>query len=192
VGQRSRCLSVFRRVGSIWKNRAKIAIEEPGVARCRQVTDNGMASVSQLNPYQCDQCGTANIVAAPVLYQQGTHTYSTRFYSGTTQSFSARAATPPRPKGYIWPLLVWGPTILILSVWTVVGISSIYEHPIATALRPSSVAVFLFLAAGSLLGMVFSLRRIARYNREVYPRLHWNWEHTYICKRCGRFRLIPS
>jgi hypothetical protein len=24
-----------------------------------------MASVSQLNLYQCDQCGTANIVAAP-------------------------------------------------------------------------------------------------------------------------------
>ena len=52
-----------------------------------------MASVSQLNPYQCDQCGTANIVAAPVLYQQGTHTYSTRFHSGTTQSFSAQAVT---------------------------------------------------------------------------------------------------
>ena len=52
--------------------------------------DNGMASVSQLNPYHCDQCGTANIVAAPVLYQQGTHThtYSTKFDSGTTQSFS--------------------------------------------------------------------------------------------------------
>jgi hypothetical protein len=184
--------SAFRRAKSIWKIRAKISIEEPGVASCRQVTDNGMASVSQLNPYQCDQCGTANIVAAPVLYQQGTHTYSTRFYSGTTQSFSARAATPPRPKGYMWPLLVWGPAILILSVWTVVGISSINEHPMATALRPSSVAVFLLLAVASLVGMVSSLRRIARYNREVYPRLHWNWEHTYICRRCGRFRLIPS
>ena len=186
------CRSASGIVGSNEKSRAKIAIEEPGVASCRQVTDNGMASVSQLNPYQCDQCGTANIVAAPVLYQQGTHTYSTRFYSGTTQSFSARAATPPRPKGYMRPLLVWGPAILILSVWTVVGISSIYEHPMATALRPSSVAVFLFLAAASLVGMVSSLRRIARYNREVYPRLHWNWEHTYICRRCGRFRLIPS
>jgi len=41
-----------------------------------------MASVSQLNPYQCDQCGTANIVAAPVLYQQGTRAYSGTFSSG--------------------------------------------------------------------------------------------------------------
>ena len=30
------------------------------------------------------------------------------------------------------------------------------------------------------------------YNREVYPRLRWNWEHTYICRRCGKPRLIPS
>ncbi len=85
--------------GSISGNRAKISVEEPGVASCRQLMDNGMASVSQLNPYQCDQCGTANIVAAPVLYQQGTHTYSTRFHSGTTQSFSAQAVTPPRVRG---------------------------------------------------------------------------------------------
>ena len=41
-------------------------------------------------------------------------------------------------------------------------------------------------------GMLLSFRRIAHYNREVYPRLHWNWEHTYICRRCGKFRLIPS
>ena len=66
------------------------------VARLR---DNAMASFSQLNPYQCDQCGTANIVAAPVLYQQGTHTYSTRFHSGTTQSFLARAVAPPASTG---------------------------------------------------------------------------------------------
>ena len=93
--------SAFRCVGSIWGNRAKISVEEPGVASCRQLMDNGMASVSQLNPYQCDQCGTANIVAAPVLYQQGTHTYSTRFHSGTTQSFSAQAVTATRYFGGI-------------------------------------------------------------------------------------------
>ena len=151
-----------------------------------------MASVSQLNPYQCDQCGTANIVAAPVLYQQGTHTYSTRFHSGTTQSFSAQAATPPRPRGYLRPFLVWGPAIIIFFVWTVAGVNSIYEHPMTSALRLSTVTVFLFLGAASLVGMAFSVRSITRYNREVYPRLHWNWEHTYICRRCGRFRLIPS
>jgi hypothetical protein len=151
-----------------------------------------MTSVSQLNPYHCDQCGTANIVAAPVLYQQGTHTYSTRFRSGTTQSFSAQAVTPPRPRGYLRPMLGWGPAVIIFFVWTVVGISSTYEHSMTSALRPSAVSVFLFFGAASLVGMGLSLRNVARYNREVYPRLQWNWEHTYICKRCGRLNLISS
>ena len=184
-------VSAFWSVGTTWRSRAKIS-SKSGVASCRRLRDNGMASVSQQNPYQCDQCGTANIVAAPVLYQQGTHTYSTRFHSGTTQSFSAQAVTPPRPRSYLRPFLVWGPAIIIFFVWTVAGVSSIYEHPMTSALRPSTVTVFLFLGVASLVGMAFSLRSITRYNREVYPRLHWNWEHTYICRRCGRFRLIPS
>ena len=151
-----------------------------------------MASVSQLNPYQCDQCGTTNIVAAPVLYQQGTRAYSGTFSSGTSQSNSAQATAPPSPRGYGRPLLLWGPVILFLSVWTIVSFRSILELPKATMFRLDLAAVFLLLEVFSLVGLVFKLRSIARYNRDVYPRLHWNWEHTYICKRCGRPRLIPS
>lgn len=151
-----------------------------------------MASVSQLNPYQCDQCGTTNIVAAPVLYQQGTRTYSTRFHSGTTQSLTAQAVAPPRPRSFLRPFLMWGPAIIILFVWTVAGVTAIYEHPMTSALRPSAITIFLFLGAASLVGMVFNLRNIARYNREVYPQRHWTWEHTYICRRCGNSQLISS
>ena len=185
-------VSAFRSVGSNWKNRAKIAIEEPGVASCRQVRDNRMASVSQLNTYQCDQCGTANIVAAPVLYQQGTHTYSTRFYSGTTQSHSAQAAAPPDPRGYGRPLLFWGIPICFTFFWGFAGLGRILGHPQSATSLADTVVVFLLLGVVSLAGMLFNFRRIARYNREVYPQLRWNWEHTYICRRCGKFRLIPS
>jgi hypothetical protein len=181
-----------RRCSSISTNRAKISIEEPGVARCRQVRENAMASVLQPNPYQCDQCGTANIVAAPVLYQQGTRTFSGIFNSGTSQSYSAQAVEPPCSRGYFRPFILWGSAIVIFFVWTIVGVSSIYEHPMRSALRPNTVAVFLFLGVASIVGLAYSLRRIAHYNREVYPRLRWNWEHTYICRRCGKFRLIPS
>ena len=95
-------------IGRNGKNRARISIEEPGVASCRQARDNGMASTSRLNPYQCDQCGTTNIVAAPLLYEQGTRSYSGPFHSGTSQSYSAQAAAPPDPRGYGRPLLLWG------------------------------------------------------------------------------------
>ena len=96
------------------------------------------------------------------------------------------------PRGYFRPLILWGPAIAIFFVWTIVGVSSIYEHPMRSALRPNTVAVFLFLGVASIVGLAYSLRRIAHYNREVYPRLRWNWEHTYICRRCGKFRLVPS
>jgi hypothetical protein len=151
-----------------------------------------MASEPQFNPYLCDQCGTANIVAAPVLYQQETRTYSGTFYSGTTQSHSAQAVAPPNARGYIRPFLLWGPPMVIFFVWTVVGAGSIFDHPTSSALRPDTVAVFLLLGIASVAGLVLSIRKIARYNREVFPRLKWNWEHTYICRRCGKLRLIPS
>ena len=76
-----------------------------------------MASVAQLNSYQCDQCGSTNIVAAPVLYQQGTRAYSGTFNSGTSQSYSAQAAAPPSPRGYGRPLLLWGVPICFTFFW---------------------------------------------------------------------------
>ena len=136
-------LRSFWSVGSIWENRAKISIEETGVASCRQVRDNGMASVSQLNPYQCDQCGTTNIVAAPVLYQQGTRAYSGTFNSGTSQSYSAQAAAPPRPRGYGRPFFFGDPLFFIFFCGPSSGFGSILEHPKTTRIRPDTVCRFL-------------------------------------------------
>ena len=176
--------------GTISRNRVKISIEEPGVARCRQVGINSMASVSQLNPYHCDQCGAANVVAAPVLYQHGTHSYSTRFSSGTTQSFSAKAAAPPDSRGYGRPLLLWGIPICFTFFWGFAGLGRILAHPTSLATLSETVAIFLILGFIFLGGMLLNFRRIARYNRETYPHIHRTCEHTYVCRRCGRFRLI--
>ncbi|MGF7181505.1 hypothetical protein HDF11_003023 [Tunturiibacter psychrotolerans] len=43
-----------------------------------------------------------------------------------------------------------------------------------------AVAIFLFLGVACLGGLVLNLRRVSRHNREVYPRLYWDWEHTYM------------
>ena len=56
----------------------------------------------------------------------------------------------------------------------------------------NAVWLFLFMGLGCLAGLILSLRKTSRYNREIYPDLHWNWAHTYMCRRCGRTRLIPS
>ena len=148
--------------------------------------------VEQQTPYQCDRCGAMNVVAAPVVYQQGTHSYSNRFGSGTTQSFSARVVAPPSPRRYVRPLFLWGFGIAFSIFWGSAAIRIVARdsHSAVDVTGP-----MLFLACLGLIccfGLLFSIRRIARYNREIYPHLHWNWEHTYICRRCGNSQLIPS
>ena len=159
-----------------------------GVAR----SGSAVEAVAQNNSYRCDRCGTTNVVAAPVLFQQGTRSYSGTFSSGTTQTFAAQAVAPPRPRGYLRPVVIWGPAITIFFAWSVAGISSIHEHPLTSALHPSAVVVFLLLGAASVIGMLLGLRKRIRYNKDVYPQLRWNWEHTYICRRCGSSLLIQS
>jgi hypothetical protein len=173
------------RCGLICTNRAKISIEGAGVASCRQVRDNGMATVSQLNPYRCDHCGTANIVAAPVLYGQGTRTYSGTFNSGTSQSYSAQVVAPPNPRGCSRTLLLWGFGIFFACFWAAAGLRAIARHPNSVVTLERPILFLMVVTVLCLMGMAFSFRSIARYNREVYPQLRWNWEHTYVCKRCG-------
>jgi hypothetical protein len=151
-----------------------------------------MATVPQLNPYQCDQCGSSNIVAAPVLYQQGTHAYSGMFNSGTSQSYSAQAAAPPSPRGYGRPLILWGFGILFACFWGWAGLSAAIRHPDSHRTLESPIGFLALLGIACLAGLLFSIRKIARYNREIYPRLRWKWEHTYICRRCGKLRSISS
>ena len=151
-----------------------------------------MEFVAQTNSYRCDKCGTANIVAAPVLYQQGTRAYSGTFNSGTSQSYSAQAVAPPNPRGYARTFLLWGFGIFFASFWGIAGLRAAARYPNSAESSERTVACFAVLALVCVIGMIFNFRRIARYNREVYPQLHWQWEHTYICRRCGQSLLIPS
>jgi hypothetical protein len=151
-----------------------------------------MASLPQQNPYQCDQCGTPDIVAMPLLYQQGTRTYSTTVGWGSSQTYSAQASIPPRTRGYVRPLLLWSVPIVLFFLWSYAGFSAVLERPNIMTTAAEEAALFLVLGLTCLAGLVSNLGRISRYNRDVYPRLHWDWEHTYKCRRCGSLRLIGS
>jgi hypothetical protein len=151
-----------------------------------------MASLPQQNPYQCDQCGTPDIVAMPLLYQQGTRTYSTTVGWGSSQTNSAQASIPPRTRGYVRPLLLWSVPIVLFFLWSYAGFSAVLERPNIMTTAAEEAALFLVLGLTCLAGLVSNLGRISRYNRDVYPRLHWDWEHTYKCRRCGSLRLIGS
>jgi len=149
-----------------------------------------MAATGQQIAYRCDQCGSPELVALPLLYEQGTRSFSGRFTSGVSQSFSAKAASPPKPRGYLRACLVWGFPIVFCCFWGLLGLSAIAKHSRSPISLEITVAVLLFLGCILILRLLFSFRRIARYNREVYPHLHSDWAHTFMCRRCGKYSLI--
>jgi hypothetical protein len=156
------------------------------------VRDDVMGTVLQQTIYHCEQCGGTNIVAAPVVFREGTHTYTRRLSTETNQSFSALVAAPPRPRGYLRPFLIWGFGIFFAIFWAFAGLRALLANSESHAVLLRPLGLLTLVGCVCVAGMFRSLRRVAQYNRQVFPRLYWNWEHTYICKRCGRFQMLPS
>ena len=111
---------------------------------------------------------------------------------GTTQSFSAQAVKPPVLRRYTRPLFLWGFGIFFAVFWGSAGLRAIARNPGSLGTVEGPIGFLVCFGLICFAGMILSFRKIARYNREIYPSLQWNWEHTYICRRCGRLRLIPS
>ena len=152
-----------------------------------------MAVAKQQPSYQCDQCGSPNIVALSVLYDQGTRTYSSPKYSGKSQTYSAQGAVPPRRKGFGGPFLVWGSGAYFFLFWGCMLLRGVLERPTDFGPISERVAVVLIsIGLGLIGGMILNFRRVARYNAKVFPGLYSNWAHTYMCRRCGKLLHIPS
>ena len=149
-----------------------------------------MAATGQVMAYRCEQCGSSEIVALSQLYEQGTRSFSGRFTSGVSQSYSARAAAPPQPKRYFRPFILWGPVVVFFAMWTYVGFSALFIHPKALVLKEFLAVVFPLLFLAALAMLVLNLGRVARYNREIYSHLHSDWAQTFMCRRCGKYSLI--
>lgn len=145
-----------------------------------------------MSSYRCEHCSATNVVAAPVLYRDGTREYSGTFYSGVTQTYSARAVAPPVRRGYLRPFAIWGALILLWSWWTLIGFASIFRYHKTSIFRFDLAGAFVLADLVCLAGLFINLRKVARFNRLVFPQLHWNWEHTFICRHCGRSWVIAS
>ncbi len=152
--------------------------------------DYGMAISTQQHAYQCDQCGAPEIVAVLILYQQGTRSFSGTFSHGVSQSYSAKAVAPPPRRGYVRPVLLWGFAMYFFLFWGGAGLRGMLEHVEGSAGSRLPVIILLAMGIACLIGLILNLIRNTRYNREVYPQLQWDWTHTYMCNRCGSFRLI--
>lgn len=151
-----------------------------------------MATIALQHPYQCDQCGTQNIVAFPVVYQEGTRVYHGLGNQWDSRTHSAHIAAPPQRRRYVGHILLWGFAVILFSVTGFFDLTALVARPRFSATETAIAIIFLLLWLASVAGMVRSLGRIARYNREVYPQLLWDWEHTYLCRRCGKSMVIRS
>ncbi len=148
-----------------------------------------MVYTQKQRSYQCDQCGSPEVVALSLLYERGTRMQSGPAYWGKSQSFSAQNAAPPRRKGYGAPILLWGFLLAFLSFWFWAFAQALAKFPGAAV----NVLVFLaLLGLACVAGFAVSCHRISRYNRDVFPTLQWDWVHSYRCQRCGKLVHLPS
>ena len=119
--------------------------------------------------YRCEQCGSPEIVALSQLYEQGTRSFSGRFTSGVSQSYTAKAASPPRPRGYLRALFGVGiPYSSFVSSGVLAGFSAILQHPQEhPSLLKVTVAVPIVVWACMLfLGLLFTFPQ----DRPLQPR----------------------
>ena len=151
-----------------------------------------MAVAKQQLSYQCDQCGSPNIVALPVLHEQGTRTYSSPTNWGSSQSYSAQGAAPPRRKGYGGPFLLWGFLLSFFLFWSWACYSAMLKYPKTASSMEYPLGLLGLMALGCVIGLVLTSRKVSRYNQAVYPVLYSTWARTYMCRRCGKLLHIPS
>lgn len=80
----------------------------------------------------------------------------------------------------------------MMSWWSVIGFRFVFDFHTAGGFKGDVAVFFLLVDVTCILGLIISVWKIDHYNRNVLPRLRWNWEHTYVCRRCGRTLLILS
>ena len=151
-----------------------------------------MSVAKQQHSYQCDQCGSPNIVALPVLHEQGTRTYSSPTNWGSSQSYSAQGAAPPRRKGYGGPFLLWGFLLAFFLFWFWACYSAMLKYPKTASSMEYPFGLLGLMVLGCIIGLVLSSRKVSRYNQAVFPTLYSTWARTYMCRRCGKLLHIPS
>ncbi len=129
------------------------------------------------------------MVALSLLYERGTRTQSGPAYWGKSQSYSAQNASPPKQKSYGGPAIVWGFLLAFLSFWFWAFSQAFSKFPGAAG---NVLVLLALLGLACVAGFAVNCHRIGRYNREVFPTLHWTWFHSYRCQRCGKLVNIPS
>lgn len=141
------------------------------------------------NQYVCPnpKCGSTSIQRCAMVFQSGT-SRSTGFTSGvgvatggglgvfgaSTETASstllAEQLAPPAKRGVgLWAfMIIIGVGMLISKVWWLV-----------------------LLGLALIIIAVFFSRKIGKWNKTEYPKLLSDWEHSWVCHKCGHVFQLP-
>jgi DNA-directed RNA polymerase subunit RPC12/RpoP len=146
----------------------------------------GIAATRQSTPYCCAQCGSDNLEALSLIYQNGVSHFRLYYYgSGERRSIAAQQAAPPSRKSLFEPCVFYGFGMVLGYVLQEMDPLRGQVHtvdfilPVALALRVGMAAL-----------LIWRLVQTVRYNRTIFPLLLQNWWDSYKCRRCGNITVI--
>jgi hypothetical protein len=146
---------------------------------------------------RCPRCGGSNLKKVSLAYQEGVYRVHTRsrflgflfgsdgpdlivgrgVTEGVQQTELSKRLRPPTKWSYIKLTGWWAAvsvTVLIMYVHSVMGSSTRVSSPTAV--------VGMFVVG---IGFLVSLFLVWINNRLAYPRQYEEWNHRWLCQRCG-------
>jgi hypothetical protein len=152
---------------------------------------------------RCPKCSSTDLKKVSLAYQEGLFHVDTRtrmlgflFASGGPDVLVGRATTrgvqqtalskslvPPAKWSYL-KLILWSAAISFVSLVAYVRVVMTSPPPV------SSLPVKIYFAVAPLLFLVLFVS-IWRHNHSTYRRQYNEWDHSFICQRCGGVTMEP-
>ena len=146
---------------------------------------------------RCPKCSSTDLKKVSLAYQEGLFHVDTRtrmlgffFASGGPDVMVGRAATtgvqqsalskslvPPTKWSYL-KLILWSGAISFVALITYVRVVMTSPPPV------SSLPVKIYFAVAPLVFILLFVS-IWRHNHSSYQRQYTQWDHSFICERCG-------
>ena len=150
---------------------------------------------------RCPKCSSTDLKKVSLAYQEGLFRVDTRTRmlgflfasggpdvmvgrattSGVQQSALSKSLAPPTKWSYL-KLILWCAVISFVALIAYVRVVMTSPPPV------SSLPVKIYALVAPLV-FLFLFVSVWRHNHSTFRRLYDNWDHHFICQRCGAIAL---
>ncbi len=148
---------------------------------------------------RCPKCNCADLKKLSLAYQEGLYSSDARTRlsaavvggsgpdvvlgrattRGSHQSALSKKLSPPVKWSYL-KVIFWSVLVFLCGSWLVFYINTVTTNSPIVLSPPSTL--FALVSAAIFIVLLFLVRR---HNHSTYPRLHAQWDCSFICNRCG-------